>query len=800
MRARVIRGVSYVNNRFPLLFRATLFVLLPLLCVASYFYSQLSQSVPDYGTVYSIENEEVKANIAFSSDGVPHVQGQNIKDLFFAIGYTHAMERLWQLEVSRRIADGTLSQVMGEAALPLDSVMRAYGLLQAAENTKSALDKETIASLVAYAEGINYWLKNNNKLLPPEFLVAGVEPELWKPVDSIAIIKLFALSLSGNMDDELNRLAKKKLFPNVPMEVFYPYDLVETPEEVTQLSLNNSYSHTPKLATQFELLQQKGNIGGRYVGSNAWVVSGKHTDSGKPILANDPHLGISLPSYWYAAEMSSASEHLKGMTLVGLPYVVLGKNQHIAWGATNMMADQQDLFIETVSAENPRQYLLDDEWLDFSFRKELFDVKSIYPQWMSKKARPTTAVYRRTQAGAVLLEQTSQADFLLSLRWVALENNDTSLDAFYKLQFSRNWQEFRSALAMLKAPSLNFVYADNEGNIGFQASGAIPIRGNGDGTSPQLGSRSENHWQGYLEFDLLPSQYNPEQGFIVSANDKPESEIADKMSHEWASDYRKNRISEILTQHVENNRKMSFRDMQQMQRDVIDKSVFPLLDLMRKVEVKEPAQQKAIDILKQWQGEFSKDSVGATIYKAWFEQLKSNVLTANLLQTSDQVREQGALTRLISVVTAEQLVKFMTQYSDCNNSTVPCLLHFQNSLSQSLRMLRKLSSSDDMNEWEWGSLHRSRYDHITFSDVKLLEELMSRERWAEGSENSINVSNSRLDRTEGFFKDYGAGFRQIMSPGSNQKHDFGIVSGQSGNVFSPLYDNYLATEANRARK
>ena len=452
---------------------ALLLVLLTALLGLGWIYFRAS--LPRGSGEISVSGLAAPVSIVRDRDGVPHIYAESDADAGFALGFVHAQDRLWQLEMNRRIGAGRLSEVFGETTLETDQFLRTLGLHRAARSATQHLSPETMELLVAYAAGVNAWL-DSGRGLPPEFTILGVTPEPWTVVDSLAWMKMMSWDLSNDWDLELLRLRlvqavgesrAAELLPSVPEDAATILDAVQLPAEQADAMLALD-----------DRLRDDYRLRGLDVGSNSWVVSGAATASGLPILANDPHLGARIPSIWYLAEMHGDRLHVSGATLPGVPGVILGRNQRIAWGLTNLNPDVQDLYVERIDSADANRYRSGDAWLPMTVVEELIGVKG--------RDAPIPWAAHATRHGP-LLSDVVDAPVPVALRWTALDPDDTSLDALLSINWAESWQDIRAAMRRFVTPSQNFVYADVDGHIGYFGPGRIPIRASGDGKLPAPG-------------------------------------------------------------------------------------------------------------------------------------------------------------------------------------------------------------------------------------------------------------------------------------------------------------------------
>lgn len=786
-------------KRYPLISRTLVFFIAPVIILVVYLYDTLFvQVLPPHSGEFIVPSITNNVTIKRDENGATYVNASSQSDLYFAMGFVHAQDRLWQMELQRRFAQGRLAEIFGKNAVQSDAWIRTLGIYSKAKEAQQYLSAEAHASLEAYARGVNAWLESQSRL-PIEFTVLGFEPEPWSPQDSLAWAKMFALDLAGNMGVELQRFMARQHLSATQFTSLFP--CVETTgySQASDYDEKDDVGNVAQVSQLLELqaeLESRFQLGGRYVGSNAWVVSGNLTESGSPILANDPHLGLQIPSLWYAVHQQMPSYQVSGMSLVGLPIVIFGKNEHIGWGGTNMMADVQDLFLEQVNPANPNQYLSDGEWETFTSHIETIQVKADFPASLRKPLAPLEIEVRHTRNGPIISDVNKSAGLPISLRWTALQIEDTSYESLYRLNYASNWSEFNEALSLFVAPTLNILYADNLNNIGFVGVGKVPVRSNGRGDLPRLGGQAKNQWQGFILFEDMPRQFNPDSGLLVSANNRNvDDHYPYFISMDWAPEARAQRISQLLQKHSSEG-KLTLAQMGEIQADVTDLSVQTLVNTLLQIIPETTEQGDAIALLGAWDGRASMDSIGASIAYGWLRHLRKH-LFEDELSTHWNHREQGDYMRILTTnIGAEKINAFLkTQSPWCDNVTTPATEDCQQvmlaALDDALKELRQYAGSDS-DDWLWGEMQQTIYQHKPFSQVKVLDLMFERRIDNAGAENVVNVSAASFDKTEGYRQLFGAGFRQIFSLSSvSPEHWFMNSTGQSGHVASKHYDDMV---------
>jgi penicillin G amidase len=515
------------------------------------------------------------ATVVRDALGVPHIVAGQWEDAIFLQGYVTAQDRLWQMDVLRRLSAGELSEVLGASTLELDREARRLRLRRVAEEHARTLPPGDRAVFAAYARGVNYFIETHRSALPLEFTLLRYDPRPWSVVDSILCGLQMYRSLTSTWREELRKMAM--LAGGDPAKVTLLYPL--------------------RAGTEFQ------------PGSNGWVVSGKFTASGKPILANDPHLEWSIPATWYQAHLKAPGLNVSGVTLPGVPCVIIGHNQRIAWGVTNLGFDVQDLYIEKIDPQTGR----------YVFRGQVEQARAETDWIRVKGARPLEFRLWLTRHGPVALSENGR---YFALRWAAAEPGGFEFP-FLDLNRAGNWKEFTTALARYPGPGQNFIYADVDGNIGYQATGMLPIRKNFDGDVPVDGSSGDYEWDGFIPFDQLPSFYNPARGWIVTANQNPFPEnYPYRVSGEFGSPFRSREIRDRLTSRAG----WKPEEMLTVQKDVYSAfSSFLAREIVAAYDRKKPAKPElgqAVALLRPWNGQMEKQTPAPLVITLAYDQLR----------------------------------------------------------------------------------------------------------------------------------------------------------------------------------
>lgn len=493
-------------------------------------------------------NEDVQ--VVRDQDGVPHIKAQSDEDLYRAQGFVQAQDRLFQMDLARRQASGQLAEVVGKGALDTDKFFLTFSLRDAAEKSYAGYSDEAKQVLKWYTEGVNEFIDYaiEEGKLSYEFKLLGYEPREWSPIDSLAVGKFMAYDLGGNWSSlALRHWAINEFEQEKVEELFITYP--EDAPSIIEANLSNPVAVSGRFDAAI--------LPNEFNGSNNWVVSGEKTASGMPLLADDPHLGLSTPSIWYQMHLESPSQNVSGVIFAGIPGIILGHNEEVAWGVTNVGPDVQDLYIETPNPDDRTKFMYEGKWEQAAIRKTNIKVKG------EEDVPFEVLVTRHGPIISDVLFKEEDPSALFSMQWTALEPT-LELQAILKMNKSSNWEEFESALEDFHAPAQNFVFAAKDGTIAYKANGRIPVRKTGDGQLPVPGDSNEFGWTGYVPYTELPKVVNPEEGFIATAN----NEVVDEsylyhITDFWAQSYRYERIAEVLASKSE----LTKEDMMTLQMD-----------------------------------------------------------------------------------------------------------------------------------------------------------------------------------------------------------------------------------------
>lgn len=641
--------------------------------------------------------------------GIPHIYADSTADAYFAQGFVHGQDRLWQLELQRRTASGRLAEIFGPMALEADRFLRRLGMHRAAAAEWEQLDPEERELLDAYCRGVNEAMAEARRKPPLEFRLLGIKPEPWRPTDSLGWAKVMALGLSLNWEQELFRA---KLTERIGPELTARIGHHALPD---QLLITGGESADPiaDLLRSYEAAKPYLSMGA--VGaSNNWVVAGSRTKSGKPLLANDPHLAVGLPSVWYEVHLVAPGLEVTGVSLPGAPGVVLGHNRDVSWGFTNSGADVADLFIEKWHPEEDA-YEFEGEWEQATVVEERIRVKG-RPDVVEK-------VYI-TRHGPVMAGGPTGPGQPLALRWATLDPAHI-IRALSGMNRATSAAEMREALRHWPTPSQNVVFADTAGNIGWVMAGVVPIRKKGTGLTPVPGWTGEYEWDGWVPFEELPQSFNPECGYIVTANNAAvDHTYKHHITWDWMPDYRARRIEQMLTA----TKALTPEDFRQIQLDVYCIPGVEFAAHFRQLQAADPLEQKALAALQNWDGVLGPESVGGAVYQATldaalrraFGPLLGDELFAEWAGTG-----RDPLLAPININAARAVVVLLAELRDRERSFLvpdqaaaaslepgvdPWDQLLLASLTDAVSYLRR-TVGDDPARWEWGKLHRLTLIH-----------------------------------------------------------------------------------------
>lgn len=709
--------------------------------------------------------------------GVPHIFAGSRNEAFFAQGFAHAQDRLWQMMMTRRLGQGRMAELAGALALPADRVMRALDLAGVARRNADALPAETRAALDAYAAGVNQFLATRKGPLPPEFVLTGTLPEPWDRADSVLLIKLLALQLSSNAFTEVMRAALLRVVDPATLQALMPDDpgplpTLETLYETTMPPLEEDDTERPG--------------GGS---SNNWVVDGAWTASAKPLLANDPHLGFSLPSIWYLAHLSWGGQNVIGASMPGVPGIVLGRNDAVAWGYTTTGADVQDLVLERIDPQSADHYLTATGSVPFTSRDVTIKVRF---------AKPVVERFLATVNGPVIprdlpfVKDIVPDGHVLAARWAGLGPVDGTIAAGLAVLDARTGEEYVAAYKSYVAPVQNMVYADKDGRIGLLVPGHIPIRRPDNpvhGLLPVPGWKPGFDWTGAIPFRALPHYESPALGIIVNANNRVVSEAYPyQISYEWDRDARARRIEALLLSERQHT-VASFAAIQMDATSLEAQALLPgLLAVLDRVAPKHALAAAARQRLARWDHEMNAGAAEPLIFAAWMRETVAGIM-------ADEVgprfrRMAGWDFALVDNVLAGKAA----QVTLCDDTSTPAKETCDGVIAAAFdRALDGLvaRAGRRMDAWRWGEFHQARHGSQVFSMIPVIGAAFTRSVPTDGGADTINRGLTNFSSRRPFANIHGSTYRAVYDLAEPERSIFMISTGQSGNPLSPHFDDLL---------
>ncbi|MDF5708161.1 MAG: penicillin acylase family protein [Nostoc sp. S4] len=811
------------------------------------------QSFPQESGTIGLPGLKAEVTVERDKWGIPHIYATNSHDLFMAQGYIHAQDRFWQMDFWRHIGSGRLSEMFGESQIDTDKYLRTMGWARVAQQEIQLINAEMRAYLEAYADGVNAYLaKHQGSTLSLEyavlkFLNPGYQPEPWQILHSLTWGKVMAYDLGRNFQNEIERaILLKTLTPAQVEELFppYPQDLpvilseFEKKEDKEIRGQKDTESSLPRSCSLFSALESitqpmmalEKLIGstGIGIGSNNWVISGKRTATGKPILANDPHLSVQIPSIWYEVDLHCTPKsaecpyNVAGFSFAGTIGVVIGHSDRIAWGVTNVQSDVMDLYIEKINPKNPNQYEVNGKWVDMQLVPETIQVAGSQPivqtvrytrhgpilsdvspnlqqfqpshiklhSEIAFKNKEYTEVTSPSSASFSPLNVTRYQplelppNYAVALRWTALEPSKLGY-AIPQINRAQNWQEFRTAASNYDVPAQNLVYADIDGNIGYQMPGKFPIRAKGDGRYPVPGWTDEYEWQGYIDFEELPKSFNPTAGFIVTANNSVMREYPYLITADWVYGYRAKRIVEMISQQTQ---PISLKDVQHIQGDDRNLNAQTLVPLLQSLAVDTPSLQAAQKLLRDWNLQLEMTSPAAALFEVFWKHLLADTFDDRLPQR--YFADGGD--RWYAVVA--NLVK-QPDSSWWDNRNTPKVENrdqiLRESFTKAVDELERIQGKDSKN-WNWGKLHTVTFRNATLgkSGVAPIEALFNRGAFATAG-NGETVNANRWEANKSFEVTDIPSLRMIVDLANLDNSLFIHTPGQSGHAFHRHYKDMV---------
>ncbi len=789
------------------------------LVIAGFLVYTVQRSFPTLDGTLALPGLQSPTQVLRDERGVPTVVADSAHDLFFGQGYVHAQDRFWEMDFRRHVTSGRLSELFGPSQVATDTFLRTLGWRRIAEQEVAALDPTTRGYYQAYADGVNAYLADHAGAdVSLEYAVLGLQNadyqiEKWTPADSVAWLKAMAWDLRENLDTETERALLARTHTPAEIATLYPqYPFDRNPVIVPTLSAAQPASTrtgTPSAsaaATAALTWTRVGSVvdaadaliggGGEGIGSNSWVISGDLTDTGKPLLANDPHLGTSMPSVWHQIDLkcrtvtSACPFDVSGFGFSGVPGVIIGHNARIAWGFTNLTSDVTDLYVEAVKGDT---YLRDGAFVPITVRRDTIKVagaksvdirirSTVHGPIVSGTSADFDSIAAQPEFGPAVTATTPPVpgtSFAVSLKWTALEPGTTA-SSIFAIDRARNWADFQGAAKLFQVPAQNLIYADVDGNIGYQTPGKLPIRGAADGAFPQPGWDSRYDWTGYIPFESLPTAFDPRAGYIVTANNAVVAkDYPYFLTNDWDYGWRAARIADLIERKTADGR-ISASDVRDIQADNQFWMGLRLAAAYRNVRIDDPQTADAIALLRSWNGQNDAASPAAAYANVLWETLVERLFVDRKLPVDGQGR--------LFLVVDDLLHQPDSAWWD-----VPALgAHGRDAVlaavaRQARETLTRLQG-DNPSRWNWGSLHTLTLRNATFgeSGVAPIEWLFNRGPFpVSGGSSIVNATGWVLG--EGYQVVTAPSMRMIVDLSDFDASRWNHLTGNSGHAFHPNY-------------
>jgi penicillin G amidase len=768
-----------------------------ILVFISLSYFILHKSLPQYDGKKIFVGLTGEVDIYRDDFAVPLIKADNDEDAAFALGYVHAQERLFQMDVARRAAMGRLSEIFGAETVQIDQMFKTVGIYKNVVDNYYKENPMAKKILEAYSKGVNAFLHDAKGKYPLEFAMLGYDPFPWKPEHCLAIAKLMAweLNLSWWSDITFAQLVQK--FGAEKAKELLP-DFSENASTIIPSDLKNVALIPGDFIKADQQFRNFTGFVGTHIGSNNWIVNGKMSASGKPIIANDPHLALSAPGRWYFVIIRSKDWNAEGFTIPGMPEIVIGKNQNISWAMTNVMADDADFYVENIDS-NGKNYLLNGTYRPLSIQKDTIFVKG---------SAPIVYEIKKTHRGPIITDihtyktkypnpgvQTAQ----MSMRWTGQDFSD---EMFAALSFSKakNWEDFKNAARYFTVPGQNFIYGDNSGNIGYICAAKLPIRPTVSPTLVYDGTTDKNDWIGFVPYEEMPKLLNPQQNFIATANNKTDAAFKYHISNIWEPSSRIERIYEMLKSKPVH----SVKDYEKYQTDFTSpyarKITAFIISAFDSVKINDKNLETTLSLLKGWDYQMDSGSQVPTIYTRFMQYLIKNIFADEM--GTELMQEYVYLAnipyRVIPKMLEENRSSFFDDVSTSKIETRDDII--RKSLVDALTDLEN-NYGKDISDWQWGEIHKVTFKHFFHGKSSLLDRLIDIGPFSIGGDGTT-VFNAEYSFSDLYGSSNSGGgiassskYQDILGPSMRYIFDFGdpdhlefiLPTGQSGNFISDHY-------------
>lgn len=746
-------------------------------------YLWLQTSLPQEDGEISVSGLSGPVTIIRDRHGIPTIRASSERDAYFALGFAHAQDRLWQMDLTRRAGAGRLAEIIGPAALQSDRLMRTLGLYRLAQAEYETLAPEVRAAFDAYASGVNAYLSEHRGAWPIEYYLLRTRPQPWQPADSLVWGRLMALRLAADFREELLRARLlQRLTPAQLLDLWPPYrpgwpksDSAALPQDsLRALATLGWHTIAASLPDLIPLASA----------SNSWIVDGRNSRSGKPELANDPHLRLEAPAVWYLARIEAPGLILAGATAPGVPLLIAGHNARVAWGFTSSYLDSQDLFIERLDDSDASRYVAPGGSVPFTTRSELIHVRGGPDVTMSVRESRHGPVVSDVLAGAADVPLLKDDRYVLALADAGLRPDDRTPEGLFKVNHARNAQEVTAALALFDTPPQNVTYADADGNIGLYSVGRVPLRRQAPSLIPVPGWSGEYDWAGLIPFGELPHDYDPPSGKIVAANHRVSGDnYPHPLAAYWPAPYRARRIEQLL----DDMAPLAPAETAAMQLDTVSLAARDILPRLLAAPAGSEAAKTADKLLAAWDGDMRRDRPEPLVYSAWMFELGRGLTAARLGPFEASF---GAIDPMI----IDHILGNAPDWCDDPQTETreSCDDAISAALERALAMLAKRYGGD-MSRWRWGDAHRAHFHNLVLGEVPILRRLANVEIATDGDDSTVDRGTYvGGDGAQPFAHVHGAGFRAVYDLSDLDGSLFMVAPGESGNLLSAHYGDFVA--------
>jgi penicillin amidase len=792
-----------------------LIILIPSVLLLGFLFDKLTTK-SFYGNLGTVRVKGIKSDVKiYSGDyGVPHIIASGDEDMYFALGYMHAQDRLWQMDLTRRVAEGKLSEIFGSQTIKFDKLFRTIGINRFAYRWYQNISPKSKQILNSYSEGVNTFITDHYNQLPVEFDLLNYKPIPWQPEHSLMVTRMMGwdLNLAWYSDYIMGELVNKvglekasEIFPDSSIAIFKKQIIIDSTEtdslrEISNTNLDETLALGKDFFKTYESYRDFFNINCTHMGSNSWVVSGSKTETGKPILANDPHLAFMAPSKWYEVHLKSKDMDVTGMSIAGVPGVAIGHNNVIAWGLTNLMNDDNDFFLLEKDSADENKYKFEKQVYSLDSVREKINVKDSSEVYFTVKNTILGPVVSNLESKGFISENDHDTykNKLLTFKWTGFENSD-EVDAFYKINKAKNWEEFKSGLKEFCVPAQNFMYADTSGNIGCKVAGKIPIRKTENKNDYIYPSYSNMEWAGFVDFSELPEEYNPRQGYIVTANTNPFDWLKTLnrnsyyISYIWEPSSRFDRINSVLQGSFRFN-VSEIKILQASYQSPYAREISGYITAAFKNYTNiDNETSRVLEMLKNWNGDMPAYDPMGSIYNVFFVNLLKNIYLDELGEDAfhDFIMIPNLPFRSTLILLKNYSKDRPQWFDDVNTGRLETRDEIiRKSLFEAIDFLKKKFNSNDVNSWHWGEIHKVTFQHPLGVVPELAKSFNIGPFEVGGDQTTVNNSEYSFNdavRSGTFDNMLGPSMRMVVDL-ADMPHSFTVnTTGESGQPLHPDY-------------